>query len=131
MDEAFDPEAYLGAVLLQPADRKEHGHREYLGSILALGLSRSKIGDIVPGGAHAWVIAFSPIARHIQENLTRVSNTGVRCTAALLEEILPARREKTSVYHSVSSLRADSVAAPFSAFARGCGQGDRGRPVLC
>lgn len=109
MEEPFRPDEYLSAVSISPADGQAHTHPEYLGSVLAMGISRAKLGDIIVSDSGAVIIAFPPMARYIQENLTRISHTGAQCKRIALEEISAGERERTQARCSVSSLRADSV----------------------
>ncbi len=109
MEEPFNPGRYLGAVNITPSDGQGHTHPEYLGSVLALGISRAKLGDIVVNGTGAFLVAFLPMAGYIEANLTRISRTSAQCRFAGLEEITAGSRELTKDRCTVSSLRADSV----------------------
>ena len=54
-------------------------HRDYLGSILALGIERAKVGDIVILEGETYVFAEEQIAEFIAESLDTVRHTKVRC----------------------------------------------------
>ena len=53
-------------------------HRDYLGSILALGIERSTIGDIVIRGKTAYIFAKEDMADYIIDSLTKIRRTDVR-----------------------------------------------------
>jgi RNA-binding protein YlmH len=87
------------------------GHRDYLGSLLGLGLKREKLGDVLVSQRGAQVIVAAEVAPYIAANLARVGRWEVSVgpmEAGALE--IPAERVKT-VNTTVSSLRLDSVAA--------------------
>ena len=84
-------------------------HRHYLGSLIGLGLERSKLGDIciTKDGAIAYVS--SSIADFVVENLSKVGRTSVKAyvSKAIIEPIL----EGVSMRLTVSSLRLDAFVA--------------------
>ena len=53
-------------------------HRDYLGTILSLGIDRSKTGDILVDGDTAYAFAAEDIAEFIRDQITKVANRGVR-----------------------------------------------------
>lgn len=88
---------------------KKLAHRDFLGSILGLGLSRDKIGDILIFEGFAIAMVSDDIADYICHNLEKVSHTAVDARivdAKEIEFLKPKADEKTII---VSSLRLDSV----------------------
>ncbi|AZR73020.1 photosystem II S4 domain protein [Anoxybacter fermentans] len=87
-------------------------HRDYLGSLLALGLRREMLGDILvlkDGGCH--LIAALEVKDTICLNLTRVHQVPVKVREIEKEELkLPEERIK-EISTTVASLRLDSVAS--------------------
>nr|WP_177298307.1 YlmH/Sll1252 family protein [uncultured Blautia sp.] len=85
-------------------------HRDYLGTILGLGVERSVIGDILVQEHVAWVFCHKKIADFLIENLCRVRHTTV--FAALVEDPqeLPAP-EFELVSGTCSSIRLDALIA--------------------
>ncbi|MEG6572593.1 YlmH/Sll1252 family protein [[Clostridium] cellulosi] len=55
-------------------------HRDFLGAILALGIVRSKIGDIIVGDCECTVFVDKSVASFILQNLTKVGSAGVECS---------------------------------------------------
>ena len=53
-------------------------HRDYLGSLMALGMRRSVLGDVVLGEGTAYVFCLESAARHIEDELTQVRHTQVQ-----------------------------------------------------
>lgn len=71
-------------------------HRDYLGTLLSLGITRSKLGDIVVDDGFAYVFLHSDIADYVSDNLRKIGNQGVKVTAAdNLGELKIERRCKT------------------------------------
>ena len=83
-------------------------HRDFLGSILALGLRRERVGDILLFDNNGYVFCMESIAAFLTENLDRVRHTTVRVTPAdALPNALTAEPETKSVV--VASERLDAV----------------------
>jgi len=114
----FNPNEFIGAVLVRPADGKNYSHRDYLGSLMSLGISREKIGDVAVNGDRAYVLSFLPMTEYISVNLSRVAGTGAQCSRISLDEIEPPEPEYQDIRYTVSSLRADCVAAAVFSLSR-------------
>jgi len=84
-------------------------HRDYLGSLLSLGIKRSCIGDILVSEESATILLDSKIASYVTENLTRIGRGGVACTVIELSEIVPPTPKFREITATVASLRADAV----------------------
>lgn len=93
-------------------------HRDYLGAVLGLGLTRDKLGDIVTGPDVAWCFVHRDVAEFVQENLTQVGRRRVRVTVAPGPEALPPPELETRVV-TVASLRLDAVVAELFRLSRG------------
>lgn len=86
-------------------------HRDFLGSILGLGIKREKIGDIIVNDKGCQVIVDESISGYIINNLTKVHRVSVKVERADFEVLeLPAENTK-EINTTVSSLRIDAVAA--------------------
>ncbi|MBE7056860.1 MAG: hypothetical protein E7388_05420 [Ruminococcaceae bacterium] len=91
---------------------KVPGHRDYLGSLLGLGLDRRVIGDILVSltGDRAWVFCLTKVADFIVENLTKVGRVSVKCQVSTAPDMaLIVQRKEIRVV--VTSLRIDSLVA--------------------
>ena len=62
-------------------------HRDYLGSVLSLGIERSQIGDILTGDRHAFVLCREHMADFLMENLTFVRKNPVVCKRASFSDL--------------------------------------------
>jgi len=94
-------------------------HRDFLGSVLGLGIKREKCGDIIIKDKSAYILLSEEICSFAANSLTKVGRVGVKAEEISLSEIeLPERSFKT-VSGTVSSLRLDSVITLFHGKGRG------------
>lgn len=109
----YPPEPPLVFVKITPLSEKfaeELSHRDYLGSILGLGLEREVTGDILRDGHTAYLACLSSIAGVIANDLTKVRHTDVSCTVIPdAPEVALPRPEATTIF--AASERADAVCA--------------------
>lgn len=86
----------------------ELNHRDVLGSVLALGIERSKIGDIFIDGKEAYVVAYNTVSRLLLDELSRVGRVSVEIEEVnfVPDEFRPKTIEKTL---SVASMRYDAI----------------------
>lgn len=92
-------------------------HKDYLGSILALGIERHKIGDIVVKDDEAYLPILEDIADYIIYNLTTIGKSPVSIEILEDKESIPTF-EFESIQVNVSSLRADSLVAKLTNISR-------------
>lgn len=91
---------------------KPLSHRDYLGSIMGLGIEREKIGDLLIQEDEAFVMAHSDISEYILHTLDTVSRYGkVTCSLVSKEEIPSFELDYKSIDGTVSSPRADAIMA--------------------
>lgn len=115
--DSFEEKFPITCLEVQPAHKKfaqQLSHRDYLGSLLGLGVERCKIGDIVLkeneyGQSMAYVYCCTKMADFFVEELTKVRNTIVKTTVCNepVESAIQFKEQKGTV----SSLRADAVVA--------------------
>ncbi len=108
--EAFPP--YV-CVKIEPVNQKfadELSHRDFFGSIMALGIKREVLGDIIVFENCGYLFCLESIAEYICDNLTSVRRTSVKCAAVSAPPIesvaLPDEEEFV-----IASARVDAVAA--------------------
>lgn len=114
------PEEYpLSCIRIKPVNRKfseELTHRDYLGTVMGLGLERDQIGDIVirhEGNTGAeFIVAYVFCKQDKTElllELNRIRHTTVRAEQVDVSETLHWTPEYKDISGSVSSLRLDAV----------------------
>ncbi len=89
---------------------EEHTHRDYLGAILALGIERSVIGDIVVGdnGYTATVFVLEKISEFLISTLKLIGRDSVKIKRCALNEIPEIAHEVSEIFGTLASLRIDS-----------------------
>lgn len=83
-------------------------HRDFLGSLMGLGIKRETLGDIIITENCGYIFCLENISKYIIDNLTTVRRTSVSCELweRLPEGALPEPKEKLVI---VSSLRLDAL----------------------
>ena len=88
----------------------DFSHRDFLGALMNLGISRDLLGDILVGDRQGFLFCQSSIAEFICNELTQVKHTHISCSIAEklseYEEKLPVEEE-----HLVASERLDGLVA--------------------
>ena len=109
---AQDLESALhGLQLTWTARDASPGHRDCLGSLLALGIRRDQIGDILVMERSATVLVLTSIAPLIQSQLERVGRTPVTVAERQYSAIQATESATEMLKISVASLRLDKIAA--------------------
>ncbi|GFI61491.1 hypothetical protein IMSAG049_00650 [Clostridiales bacterium] len=116
---AFFPDYYNGEEIVFPIEAikifynekfsSKLTHRDFLGSILGMGIERSKVGDIAVFAGYAYCFAESSIASYVASNLEKVGNTKVRTEIIAVELAEIPEKQMNIKKFTVSSLRADTV----------------------
>ena len=107
--EAEDFYDTVAAVKITSSDKKVYDHRDYLGSLMGLGLKREVIGDIAPCGEFAVVFCISEIAPFIKENLTQVAKSTVSCEILSSLDGIDIKQNYLEIRGTVASGRIDCI----------------------
>lgn len=110
----------IRCVVVKPLMKKfadDLSHRDFLGSLMNLGIERSVIGDIFVKDKGAYILCEATMAEYIAKNLSRVKHTSMLCVVSeeMPQEILP---ELQAVELIVSSDRPDAIIAKAYALSR-------------
>jgi len=85
------------------------GHRDILGALMALGIERETVGDILIDEAVAAFVCLPELGGFIIENFTKAGRIGLEVSSIRLDE-LPTREEKMTIKtDTVASPRLDAV----------------------
>ena len=94
-------------------------HRDYLGSILGLGLDRDAVGDVsVVDDRTAITVCGAPIADFLTTHLEKVATDGVRVSRLPEGEAIPLAHRFAPVSDTVASERLDCVVAALANLSR-------------
>lgn len=85
------------------------GHRNYLGTILSLGIDRNKIGDILVEDSGAYVFVSEDISEFLVENLTKISSCGVTVKLIEVSEVKVPEKRSQIMDVVAASKRIDAV----------------------
>ncbi len=112
-DFGYSPSYPIVCILVSPLMQKfadDLTHRDFLGSVLGLGIKRETIGDIIIKNNTGYIFCLNTIADFITENLKKVRHTSVKCekVTETPEEVNPESTEKFII---VASERLDVIIA--------------------
>lgn len=110
-DLCYPPEPPISIICIEPLSAKFSDtltHRDFLGSLIGLGIKRETLGDIIIKDNIGYLFCLDSISEFIINNLTKVKHTSVSCSICneLPQNILPEPTEKTII---VASLRLDGI----------------------
>ena len=114
-----DTEEYpVTAITFKYRKNDELSHRDFLGSLMGLGLSRESVGDILVGVGKAVVFLSDDISDFVLKQTVKIGRTGV--TAVLgVEGELPEGSKMADFTETVASLRLDCVVSAIGDMSRG------------
>lgn len=120
----YSPNFPISLIKVEPLIDKfsdRLNHRDFLGSIMNLGLERSVLGDIrVKDEKIAYVYCTEGIGQYICDNLTRIKHTNVKCHICADEEKnMQAVPVLVDLKIIVASLRLDAIVAGVTGLSRG------------
>ncbi len=87
------------------------GHRDVLGSLMSLGISRERFGDIIMGEAGAIVLVDTPLVNYLKQNFDKIAMVPVSVDEASLSDIVPREEKVKEIKTTVASLRLDAIAS--------------------
>lgn len=113
IDEVLDDEYPISIVKVQSStnkfQKKNLSHRDYLGSVIGLGINRSKIGDIIVFEEGAYIFVRTSISDYIDISLTQIGRTNVSTTICNKEEISLPEDNFKELSVTVQSIRLDAI----------------------
>lgn len=104
-----EPEYPVTLLKLVPSSRKTYSHRDYLGSVLAMGIDRELTGDIIVTDYGAYMPVMEEISDFIMMNLSRIANSPVKITVEYDNSCIEGVKRFKESSVTVSSLRLDCV----------------------
>ena len=109
----------FAALKLEFRQQDTLGHRDILGALMALGIERDCVGDIICGDSFNAVICVPEMGAYICENLTKAGRVGIKAREVGLEELLVENEEPKIKTATVASLRLDAVLSAAFGLSRG------------
>ena len=118
-DWRLDADCPLSAVRIACPPGCGLTHRDYLGSILGLGITREKVGDLLVGDGRCDVLALEEVADFLVFHMEQAGRVKLKCSPLPLDRLEPPAVETRTIRDTVSSLRLDAVAASGFSLSRG------------
>lgn len=87
------------------------GHRDILGSLIGLGIDRSRFGDIIVKENSAIVLTDAALLAYLQQHLVKISIVRVEIEEVSLDELAPREEKVKEIRTTVASLRLDAIAS--------------------
>jgi len=109
-EDELDVSEYISAVRIETKFAAP-SHRDFMGSILGLGITRESVGDISVCGDTAYAFMLPQTADYIAMNLQRVGRVGAKTEKIPLSDVPPRIIKKESISFSVMSMRLDAICA--------------------
>ncbi|MBQ7793778.1 MAG: hypothetical protein IJ366_04580 [Clostridia bacterium] len=116
----FEPqesEFPIAAVKITNKGTRRLTHRDYLGTIMSLGLERRKIGDIAVSDTYAYVFVASDVAEVVGA-IDKIAACGVKCDIVPLSECVVPEAEYKLSDVVAASMRLDAVVGAVCNFSR-------------
>lgn len=107
----------ISAVTFSYRKTDELKHRDFLGSLMALGISRESVGDILIENGRAVAFVTDEISDYIITQLFKIGRVGVTCKSGFTLP-LPQSDALADFSDTVSSLRLDCVVSALGGFSR-------------
>lgn len=98
---------------------KQLTHRDFLGSIIGLGIDRVKVGDIILKEDYALAYVYKDIAEYIAFNLEKIGRSKVTNEICGLESIISDKEKEEEITIIASSLRIDTIVGNAFKLSRG------------
>lgn len=119
--EADDADSQSPIRCLRAAFRAEYAlsHRDFLGSLMGMGIVREKIGDILVGPGSADLIVLDTVAEFLLQSWDSAGRAKLAVTAIGARDLHFPEVKCQEVRDTVSSLRLDAVASTGFQMARG------------
>lgn len=86
-------------------------HRDYLGSLMGLGIKRTCVGDILVHEQGAFILCTTAIAPYICSSLLKIGRNHASVDQVSLAQIAPRNEQAKTVQGTVAAMRLDAVAS--------------------
>ena len=110
-DEADFP---ISVLRISSANMGSLSHRDFLGSILGLGIKREKCGDIIILQSECYTFVHRDISSFIISNLEKVGRYSVKCEEISLDEVILPQKSFEPIKGTVATPRLDAVVSLFA-----------------
>lgn len=117
--EELPAQAAIAAVCCRFYEGDKLSHRDFLGSLMGLGLVREKLGDILVETGRAVILADTSVEEFLLREYVSAGRTKLSVSPLPLHELCPPEKKVKDIRDTVMSLRLDSVCAGGFGVSRG------------
>lgn len=114
-----EPEEYISLLECTGRDIGKLNHRDYLGSLMGLGIVRENIGDILVGEEKTFIFLKPEIVDYVRENLIKIGRCGIHLSRVPVSSAELPKPQVKEIAGTVATLRLDAVLAVGTGLARG------------
>jgi RNA-binding protein YlmH len=86
-------------------------HRDFLGSLMGMGIAREKVGDILVGEGRCDILILSEVRDFLLQSMESAGRSKLKLQEISLDELEPPKTEIKEIRDTVSTLRLDAVGA--------------------
>ena len=109
--EYLQSEDYLAVLRCSWFKEDKLTHRDFLGSLMGMGVRRDTIGDILVGDGSCDILTLPTVAGFLKDSLTAAGRVKLHVSVVGLEELQVPKQERKVLHDTVAALRLDSVLA--------------------
>ena len=106
-----EDDAPLGALRAVCRGGEEPSHRDFLGSLMGLGITREKLGDLLVSPGSCDLIAASELLPFLLQNWDSAGRARLTVTELPLSQLTIPQQQIKEIHDTVMQLRLDAVAA--------------------
>ncbi len=114
-----EQEEYLSLIECTGRELGGLSHRDYLGSLMGLGIVRENIGDILVDETKTLLFLKPEIVDYVLQNLTKIGRCGIHLNQVPVSVAEIPKRPVKEINGTVATLRLDAVLAVGTGMARG------------
>ena len=108
-DYVQDRNAEFPVSFIKISHSRPLNHRDFLGSLMSLGIKREIIGDILVGEQESFVIMQTSMCDYVIDNIEKIGNVGVKLSICDANDVVMSENRFEEMTDIVSSLRLDCV----------------------
>ncbi len=104
-----DIDEIIKVIKVSGRDVAALSHRDYLGSLMGLGITRENIGDIIVNDSGAYIFVKAEISEYITNNLDKIGRHGIKTSVCACKDVEVPKAKTIEIHGTVSSMRLDAV----------------------
>ena len=109
--DAFDGEGPIAALRATWRGDDSLSHRDFLGALMGMGVSRASVGDILMGDGSCDLLLLREVSQFICQSMDSAGRTKLSLSPISLTDIQPPQAQVKVIRDTVATLRLDAVAA--------------------